>query len=100
MALSAKNQYDFVSGALPKPASTSTKYAAWIHCNDMVSSWLLNSVSKDLEDSVLYIDTAAGIWKDLTDRFSEGNGPRIFQIQSPLRPYLKDRLLSLCIILV
>lgn len=50
----------------------------------MVSSWLLNSVSKELAESVLYIDTTAGIWKDLIDRFSQGNGPRIFQVQKPI----------------
>lgn len=84
MALSAKNKYDFVTGALPKPASTSAKYVAWVRCNHMVSSWLLRSISRNLEDSGLYIDTAASIWKDLTDRFSQGNGPRIFQLQKTI----------------
>lgn len=81
MAQSAKNKYDFVNGALPKLKSTSINYATWIPCNHLVSSWLLNSISKDLADSVLHFDTAAGIWKDLTEPFYQGNGPRIFQIQ-------------------
>ena len=84
MALSAKNKLKFVDGSLPKPSSSAADYSIWTRCNDMVSSWLLTSISKDLADSVLYIDTAAGIWKDLRDRYSQGNRPRIFQIQKSI----------------
>lgn len=84
MTLSAKNKLAFVNGSLPQPEPSSPTYSTWIRCNDMVSSWLINSVSKDMAESVLYIDTAAGIWKDLIDRFSQGNGPRIFQVQKSI----------------
>lgn len=50
----------------------------------MVASWLLNSISKELADSVLYIDTTIGIWKDLIEHFSQENGSRIFQIQKSI----------------
>ncbi|KAB1200275.1 hypothetical protein CJ030_MR0G007701 [Morella rubra] len=99
MALSAKNKLDFVNEVLPKPEPSDANYAVWIRCNDMVTSWLLNSISEDLVDSVLYIDIEVGIWKDLIERFSQDNGPRIFRFRSPLRPCLKDSTLSLHITL-
>lgn len=73
---SAKNKL----GSLPKPSPSISTYSLWIRCNDMVGSWLLDSISKELVNSVLSIDTAGGIWKDLHEHLSKGNGPSIFQI--------------------
>lgn len=73
--------FNFIDSSLPKPNSSAANYSVWIRCNNMVASWLLTSISKEIANSVLYIDTAAGILKDLHQRFCQGNGPRIFQIQ-------------------
>lgn len=81
MALSAKNKLQFVDGSLPRLATTD---AQWTRHNDVVASWILNSVSKQLAKSVLYIDSVVGIWKDLNERFFQGNGPQIFQIQKSI----------------
>ncbi|GMI70300.1 hypothetical protein like AT1G21280 [Hibiscus trionum] len=70
MALSSKNKLGFVDGSLSAPASTSTLFSSWTRANNMVNSWILNSVSKDIAASLLYHSTAAAIWKDLEDRFA------------------------------
>jgi hypothetical protein len=44
----------------------------------MVFSWIINFVSKETTASVIYINNAEAMWKDLKERFSQGNGPRIF----------------------
>ena len=46
----------------------------------MVKSWLLNSVSKQINGSILSFDDAAQIWKDIHDRFHKTNLPRTFQL--------------------
>ena len=51
---------------------------------DVVISWILNSVSCEIVDNFLYIDTTYEIWEDLLDRFHKSNGPRIFQIKKEL----------------
>ncbi|KAB5520101.1 hypothetical protein DKX38_024420 [Salix brachista] len=89
MALSAKNKLSFVDGTLPRPSNLyDAQGLAWTRCNNMVLSWLLNSVSTEIANSIIYIDDASEIWKDLQDRFSQHNGPRIFQ--------LKKSIASLC----
>jgi len=50
----------------------------------MVLSWMLNSVSTEIVNSIIYIDDAFEIWNDLHDRFSQHNGPRIFQLQKSI----------------
>ncbi|XP_074347554.1 uncharacterized protein LOC141686415 [Apium graveolens] len=71
-------------GSLVKPASNTALYAFWHRCNDMVLSWLLNSISNDIRDIVVYFSTAQEIWDDLSVRFSQGNVPRIFQLKKEL----------------
>uniref|UniRef100_A0A2N9G504 Uncharacterized protein n=1 Tax=Fagus sylvatica TaxID=28930 RepID=A0A2N9G504_FAGSY len=44
-----------------------------------VITWILNCVSKKIHASVLYKPTAYVIWKELQDKFSQSNGPQIFQ---------------------
>lgn len=47
MALTAKNKFGFVDGSLVKLLSPDDpSIPAWIQCNNMVLSWIMNSVSK------------------------------------------------------
>ncbi|XP_073017747.1 uncharacterized protein [Primulina eburnea] len=84
MALTAKDKLLFVDGTQLRPPSGDLLYAVWICCNNMVISWILNSVSREIVDSLLYISTAYEIWNDLRDRFHQSNAPRFFQIKNLL----------------
>jgi hypothetical protein len=56
MALTTKNKLSFLNGSLSKPFDESgAECHAWIPCNTMVTSWILNSVSKDIIASVIYL---------------------------------------------
>ena len=50
----------------------------------MVLSWILNSLSKEISASVIYIDIAFEVWQDLKERFSQSNGPRVYQLQKEI----------------
>ncbi|XP_075504200.1 uncharacterized protein LOC142541583 [Primulina tabacum] len=84
MALTAKNKLVFVDGTFMRSSPEDLLYGAWIRCNSMVISWLLNAVSREIADSLMYMATAHDIWIDLRERFNQGNAPRIFQIKSLL----------------
>ena len=86
MALNGKRKLGFVDGSIPRPDADAEPelLSAWQCINDIVSSWLLNSVSKDIVAGIVYADFAASIWSDLRDRFSQGNGPHIFQLKKEL----------------
>ena len=82
IALDAKTKLGFIDGTLPKPESVDHPcYFAWCKCNSTVLAWLFNSVSKDLQSSVVYFKTAREVWLDLQHRFAQGNGPRIFELK-------------------
>ncbi|XP_075109063.1 uncharacterized protein LOC142180863 [Nicotiana tabacum] len=81
IALSAKNKLGFIDGTLTTPPVDSGLQRIWARCNDMVLSWLLNSLSKEIAESVLYSQSAEDLWSDLEDRFGQTNGAKLFQLQ-------------------
>ncbi|KAJ9551410.1 hypothetical protein OSB04_015455 [Centaurea solstitialis] len=91
MALRAKNTLGFVNGTIKKP-STKNEIAIWERCNDMVSSWLLNSVSPDIRTSIMYTEEASAIWADLDERFSQSNAPKIYQLKQSIATLKQDDL--------
>ena len=84
MALVAKNKFCFVDGTISRPSVNDSLYVLCSRCNDMVMSWILHVVSKEIADSIMYIDNGVDVWNDLHDRFHQSNGPRIFQIKQQL----------------
>ena len=49
----------------------------------MVSE-IINCISPKIATSMVYHKTAKEVWKKLQDRFSQGNGPRVYQLQKDL----------------
>jgi hypothetical protein len=78
IALSAKNKVCFVDGSLPKPSNLESYFNALVRCNDLVVSWILNSISKEIYNTVIYITSAKDMWQDLKNRYTQKNGPRVF----------------------
>jgi hypothetical protein len=48
MDLISKNKLSFVNGSIKVPDRANNSYAAWEICNNMVLSWILNSVSSSI----------------------------------------------------
>ncbi|KAI5350419.1 hypothetical protein L3X38_003310 [Prunus dulcis] len=84
MGLSAKNKIGFIDGTITAPSSKDAKYAAWKRCNDMVTLWIVNSVHSDIANSIMYTESAAAVWNDLKDRFSQSSDSRIYQIRQEI----------------
>lgn len=53
-ALSSKNKLVFVDGSCLKPDDSSPYLQQWIRCNNMVISWILNYLTKEKSESVLF----------------------------------------------
>lgn len=47
----------------------------------MVTSWILNSLTKEIDDSVEYVDNVVELWRELEDRYDQENGTKLYQIQ-------------------
>ena len=70
ISLDAKTKLGFIDGSIPKPQSVDHPYyTAWCKCNSTVLAWLFNSISKDLQPSIVYFKTAKDVWLDLQYRY-------------------------------
>ena len=92
IALISKNKEKFIDGTLAKPLVSDPLYASWIRCNTMVLAWIQRSISESIAKSVLWIDNAAGVWKNLHIRFSHGDVFRISDIQEDLYKFRQGTL--------
>ncbi|XP_075507387.1 uncharacterized protein LOC142544212 [Primulina tabacum] len=91
IALSVKNKLGFVDGSISKPSDFEVNLLnVWVRNNNIVISWLLNSVSKDILASILFADSAKEIWNDLKDRFQQSNATKIFQLRRDLITLKQD----------
>ncbi|KAL2228491.1 UNVERIFIED_CONTAM: hypothetical protein Sindi_1828800 [Sesamum indicum] len=75
IALGAKMKLNFINGEGAKPAEGSRELEQWIRADYMVTSWILNSISKEIVESFLYTNTSRELWLELESRFGEVTGP-------------------------
>ncbi|KAH0723380.1 hypothetical protein KY289_006424 [Solanum tuberosum] len=91
-ALSVKSKTSFSNGKIVKPASTDPTFAHWERCDDMVTSWILNSLSPDLRDGLQYVNNAKELWEELEDPYDQTNGCKLYQIQKKINDLVQRNL--------
>ncbi|KAK9669742.1 hypothetical protein RND81_13G151400 [Saponaria officinalis] len=87
IALSAKNKLGFIDGTQVQPPTDSATSKQWQRCNDMVFSWLINALSSEIADSVLYCQSAHDVWVELEDRFGKSNGAQLYAVHKKLNDF-------------
>lgn len=83
-SLSVKNKLGFINGECKKPATNSPNFRLWERCDDMVTSWILNSLAKEIADSIEYVNDAVELQNELEDRYDQTNGAKLYQIQKEI----------------
>ncbi|KAL0406343.1 UNVERIFIED_CONTAM: hypothetical protein Slati_3948200 [Sesamum latifolium] len=71
----------FIDGSFPRPAVGSTSFKQWRRVDLMVTSWIWNSMSKDIVESFMYCATSRELWIAIQVRYGRSNGPMIYQLQ-------------------
>ncbi|KAH0683296.1 hypothetical protein KY290_021892 [Solanum tuberosum] len=64
----------------------------WERCDDMVTSWILNSLSPDLRDSLQYVNNAKELWEELEDKYDQTNGCKLYQLQKEINDLVQGNL--------
>ena len=76
-ALLSKNKFKFVNWEIPEPSHSDSQYEAWERCNVMMISWITRSLTAQIAQSTMYIDSAKELWEDLRERFAKSNHFRV-----------------------
>ncbi|XP_074346823.1 uncharacterized protein LOC141685627 [Apium graveolens] len=75
-----ENKFVFINETYLKLSKSSSLYAQWERANDLIITWILNSVADDISDGLNYITTAIKVWNELRERFSGVSEHRFFQV--------------------
>ncbi|KAL2230371.1 UNVERIFIED_CONTAM: Retrovirus-related Pol polyprotein from transposon RE1 [Sesamum indicum] len=81
VALGCKMKLAFIDGSFPRPIAGSALFEQWRRADLMVTSWLWNSISKDIVESFMFVSSSRELWLELEARYGRCSGPMIYQIQ-------------------
>jgi hypothetical protein len=72
------------------PDAFDPTFEPWIRCNNLVLSWLINSVVPTISQSLVYTDVASQALSDLKARFSRTDRVRVSTLQRDIYALLQD----------
>ncbi|CAA0823525.1 Unknown protein, partial [Striga hermonthica] len=84
LALGAKNKLDFINGKLTAPSEDAENYNSWRKADCTVTSWLLTSMSSEIAEGFIYVDSAFQLWEIINQRFGESNAALLFSLQKEI----------------
>nr|GEZ66931.1 hypothetical protein [Tanacetum cinerariifolium] len=82
IALGGRSRLGVISGKDVNPDVTSPEYEAWLSKDQMVMSWILNSMERNIAEIFSYSESSKDLWKAVRDTYgNQNNSAHIFQIQ-------------------
>ena len=57
MFICCREKDDYLIGAMPRPTKENRKFKAWKVENNMVMSWLINSMNNDIGENFILYET-------------------------------------------
>ncbi|KAL9233052.1 hypothetical protein vseg_008093 [Gypsophila vaccaria] len=84
VSLGAKRKLGFINGNLVQPKDDSPDLEDWWTTNYMIVAWIFSTIDPSIRSTISYRDTAKELWDDIRQRFSLGNGIKVFQLKSEI----------------
>ncbi|KAL0430299.1 UNVERIFIED_CONTAM: hypothetical protein Sradi_0655900 [Sesamum radiatum] len=81
VSLSTKLKLGFIDGSFPRPAFGSENFQQWRRVDLMVTSWIWNSMSKDIVEAFMFCASSRELWVAIQMRYGRSNGPKVYQLQ-------------------
>ncbi|KAL0435806.1 UNVERIFIED_CONTAM: Retrovirus-related Pol polyprotein from transposon RE1 [Sesamum radiatum] len=81
VSLGTKMKLGFIDGSFPCPAVGTLHYEQWRRVDLTVTSWIWNSLSKDIVEAFMYCATSHELWTAIQRRYGRSNGPMVYQLQ-------------------
>ncbi|CAM8963589.1 unnamed protein product [Rhodiola kirilowii] len=91
IALSARDKLEFVEGQVPIPTDVKLK-ARWKRCNNVIMTWILNSVSKNVVGQILHSENVAVAWRSLNMKYGGSNVSRKFSLQQEIANLMQGEM--------
>jgi len=82
--LGTKNKFAFIDGSVPIPPMDDLNRNAWERCNNLIHSWIINSVSPQIAQTIVFHEHAIDVWIELQERFSKVDRIRVASLRSSI----------------
>ncbi|KAL0419198.1 UNVERIFIED_CONTAM: hypothetical protein Sradi_1333300 [Sesamum radiatum] len=67
--LTTKMKLDFIDGTAVKPTGNGGDIKRWNRTDYMVTTWILNCMSKELAEAFMYVGSLRDLWLELEAQF-------------------------------
>ncbi|KAL2232808.1 UNVERIFIED_CONTAM: Retrovirus-related Pol polyprotein from transposon RE1 [Sesamum indicum] len=81
VALGTKMKFGFIDGSFPRPMISTTNFEQWRRVDLMVTSWIWNSISRDIVEGFMYVSSSRELWLEIQARYGRSNGPMVYLLQ-------------------
>ncbi|KAL2235801.1 UNVERIFIED_CONTAM: hypothetical protein Sindi_1312300 [Sesamum indicum] len=81
VALGCKMKLAFIDGTFPQQVIGSALFEQWQRADLMGTSWLRNSISKEIVEGFMYVSSSRDLWLEMEGRYGRSTGPTIYQLQ-------------------
>ncbi|KAM1201341.1 hypothetical protein ACFX2J_017452 [Malus domestica] len=83
--MGGRSKLGYVNGVIPMPEITSPNYDAWLCKDQLVMSWLLNSMDRKIAEIFSYAESSMTLWKNLKVMYeNQNNAARVFQLKKDI----------------
>ncbi|GLJ53720.1 hypothetical protein SUGI_1146300 [Cryptomeria japonica] len=81
LSLGGKKKFGFVNGDKKCPQNTESGYDDWISNDQLVRSWLLNSMETHIAEIFTFSNSAKELWDSIAELYgNQNNAARIFEL--------------------
>ena len=84
IALNAKNKLKIITNEYPEPYINSSLRALWERNNDMIISWILNTVTDRISNNLSFVHSTSALQNELQEHYSQLDGHIIYQLTNEI----------------
>ncbi|ONH96307.1 hypothetical protein PRUPE_7G119900 [Prunus persica] len=82
LALGGKSKLEYINGKIPAPDDGDPKFEEWLSKDQLVMSWILNSMGPQVAKMFSYSDSSQNLWESLKEMYEQqDNAARIFELK-------------------
>jgi len=72
-AFGAKKKLKFIDGSMEIPDEDDLNCNSWERCNHLIQSWIMNFVTPQIAQTLIFHENAIDAWLDLKEPFSKAD---------------------------
>jgi hypothetical protein len=81
IAFGGRSKLSFINGSTVSPEVNDPEYEAWLSKDQLVMSWILNSMERNLVEIFSFSKSSSDLWDAIRDMYeNQNNSTSIFQI--------------------